>query len=166
MMGAATLPARVFNKRWQSAPGGTCGFSLIELLVALTILALLAAAATPLWMSQIERARRLDATDALMRIAVLQERFHFENGRYAAAGELAAAPPAGLGVSGTERGYYQLRLQAPQGATANRFTAEAAADPDGPQARDEQCRTLALDSTGLRQAESATGEDTTSACWP
>lgn len=166
MMGAGTLPARALDKREQSACRRMRGFSLIELLVTLTILALLAAAATPLWMSQIQRARRLDATDALMRIAVLQERFHFENGRYAAAGELAAAPPAGLGVSGTERGYYRLRLQAPDGATANRFTAQAVADPDGPQARDEQCRNLALDSTGLRQAESATGEDTTSDCWP
>ena len=166
MMDVRTLPARVLDNQGPSASRRTCGFSLIELLVALAILALLAAAATPLWMSQIERARRLDATDALMRIAVLQERFHFENGRYALAGELAAAPPAGLGVSGTERGYYQLRLQAPQGATANRFTARAAADPNGPQARDEQCRTLSLDSTGLRSAESATGEDTTSTCWP
>lgn len=166
MMRAGTFPGRGLDNRGQSASRRTCGFSLIELLVALTILALLAAAATPLWMSQIQRARRLDATDALMRIAVLQERFHFENGRYALAGELAAAPPAGLGASETERGYYQLRLQAPQGATANRFTAQAVADPNGPQARDEQCRTLALDSTGLRQAESATGEDTTSACWP
>ena len=68
------------------------GFSLTELLVTLAILALLAAAAAPLWVKQFERTRRLDATDALMRVAVLQERFHFENGRYARAGELAVPP--------------------------------------------------------------------------
>lgn len=142
------------------------GFSLTELLVALAILALLAAAATPLWVRQIERARRLDATDALMRVAVLQERFYFENGRYARAGELGAPPPAGLGVAGTERGYYQLRLRAPEGGLSGGFAVEAIAAPEGPQAGDGQCRVLSIDSTGRRASESAGGEDTTDACWP
>ena len=144
----------------------TRGFSLTELLVTLAILALLAAAATPLWLKQLERARRLDATDALMRVAVLQERFHFESGRYARAGELAVPPPEGLGVAGTERGYYQLRLRAPEGVFAGGFAVEAIADPQGPQAGDGQCRVLSVDSTGRRASESAGGEDTTSDCWP
>ena len=144
----------------------TRGFSLTELLVTLAILALLAAAATPLWLKQLERARRLDATDALMRVAVLQERFHFENGRYARAGELAVPPPAGLGVAGTERGYYQLRLRAPEGVFTGGFTVEAIADPQGPQAGDDRCRVLSVDSTGSRTSESAGGEDTTKDCWP
>ena len=142
------------------------GFSLTELLVALAILALLAAAATPLWIKQLERARRLDATDALVRVAVRQERFYFENGRYVRAGELAAPPPAGLGIAGTERGYYELRLQSPVGPIADGFTVEAVADPQGPQAGDDQCSVLSIDSTGRRASENADGEDSTDACWP
>ena len=142
------------------------GFSLTELLVTLAILALLAAAATPLWIKQLERARRLDATDALVRVAVLQERFYFENGRYARAGELATPPPAGLGVTGTERGYYELRLRAADGDFAGGFAVEAIAVPEGPQAGDEQCRVLSVDSTGRRASENADGEDSADACWP
>ena len=123
------------------------GFSLTELLVTLAILALLAAAATPLWIKQLERARRLDATDALVRVAVLQERFHFENGRYARAGELAAPPPAGLGVAGTERGYYKLSLRAPAGATTDGFTAEASRRSGRPPGRRRPMPSLVL-STG------------------
>ncbi len=142
------------------------GFSLTELLVALAILALLAAAATPLWTGQLERARRLDATEALLRVAVLQERFFFENGRYARADVLAVPPPAGLGVGGTERGYYELRLRAPEGGLTGGFRVEAVADPEGPQGGDERCRVFSVDSTGRRTAESAGGEDSTDACWP
>ena len=145
---------------------GTRGFSLTELLVALAILALLAAAAVPVWNRQVERSRRLDATDALMRIAVAQERFHFENGRYAGAGELAAMPPAGLGISGTERGYYVLELRALAGDPALGFEARATAQQPGAQDGDETCRIFALDSTGARSAETAGGENSSEACWP
>lgn len=154
------------RRRGTQGAARTGGFSLTELLVALAILAILAAAAAPLWQRQAERARRLDATDALLRIAVLQERFHLENGRYAGSGELAAAPPAGLGIAGTERGYYALELQALAGDADSGYQARAVARQPGAQAGDEQCRILVLDSSGRRSAETSGGEDSSEACWP
>ena len=152
---------------WRKKRGrALSGFSLTELLVALAILALLAAAAVPLWQRQVQKAHRLDATDTLMRIAVLQERFYFDNGRYAAAAELGQTPPAGLGVTGTERNYYRLQLQTTDSDAAAGFSLTATADPNGPQASDEQCHEFSLDSTGQRTSETASGEDSTTTCWP
>ncbi|MCY4156865.1 MAG: type IV pilin protein [Gammaproteobacteria bacterium] len=155
-------------RKARAMPDAACkrGFSLTELLVALAILALLAAAAAPLWQRQIERTRRLDAIDALLRIAVAQERFYLENGRYAGSSELQAAPPAGLGVAGTERGYYALELRALAGDADSGYEARAVARQPGAQAEDEQCRMLALDSTGRRSAETSGGANSSEACWP
>ncbi len=167
------LPAHG-QRSWPDRDGADCkrhgaaragGFSLTELLVALAILALLAAVAAPIWNRQMEQTRRLDATDALLRIAVAQERYYLENGRYANAAELAATPPAGLGITGTERGYYSLELQALEGDPALGYQARAIARRPGVQAGDETCRILALDSTGQRSAETAGGEDSSRACW-
>lgn len=163
MIIAARLLERVFRGQVGLGPRG---FSLTELLVVLAILALLAAAAVPLWNRQVEKTRRLDATDALMRIAVLQERFYFENGRYAGEGERDIPAPEGLGVGGTERDYYELRLQAPGSDLAAGYEAQAVADLEGPQAGDAPCRVFSLDSTGRRTAENANGEDTSEKCWP
>ena len=95
------------------------GFSLTELLVVLAILGMLAATAIPLWNRQVERTRRLDATEALMRIAVLQERYYFLT--------LGACPksrPMRLFIEAGQRqcavqGYARLRQQlGATGATA------------------------------------------------
>lgn len=161
---ARTVDASSSRKRREVSR--TRGFSLTELLVALAILALLTAAAVPVWNRQVERSRRLDATDTLMRIAVAQERFYFENGRYAGGGELAAAPPAGLGITATERGYYTLELRALDGDLTLGFQATATAQQPGAQDGDETCRVFTLDSTSTRSAETAEGEDSSEACWP
>ena len=149
-------------RRFRSARG----FSLTELLVALAILALLAAAAVPLFNRELQQSRRVDATGALLRIAVAQERFFFENGRYAGAAELAAPSPGGLGIAATERGYYTLELHAPGGDPDSGYRARAVALPGGVQGGDEECRAFSLDSSGRRDAETAGGQDSSQACWP
>ena len=93
-------------------------------------------------------------------------RFYFENGRYAGSAELATPAPSGLGVSGSERGYYRLELRALGGDLTVGYEVRALAEPENAQAGDEQCRVFSLDSTGRRSGETADGEDSSGECWP
>lgn len=58
------------------------GFSLIELLVALVIAAILAAMAWPAYQNQVMKGRRSDAINALATIAQAQERWRADNPFY------------------------------------------------------------------------------------
>jgi type IV pilus assembly protein PilE len=60
------------------------GFTLIELLVALTIIAILAATATPVYLESVRKARRAEARSAVMEIMQRQERYFSQHGTYVA----------------------------------------------------------------------------------
>lgn len=140
----------------------------MELLVVLVIASILATAATAGYRQHLRRTSRTDATAALLRIAVGQERFYLQNDRYATtADELAAAPPAGLGITGTEHGYYTLVI-APAGDATVGYTAIATADPGRSQADDSECRVFRIDQSGHREAAAADGgggATVTERCW-
>jgi len=61
------------------------GFSLVEVLIALAVAALLASLAYPSYVAQVQRARRADGTLALLELAHVLERFASERGTYAGA---------------------------------------------------------------------------------
>lgn len=119
------------------------GFTLIEILVACVVAALLAAAALPSMRGDALRAARIDAVQALTRLQAAQEQYRNASGGYA--GELAAL----RGVARlSEQGRYLLTLQ-PTGTEAYRATATAR----GAQAADTACAVLTLDvNRGFAQA--------------
>src|ERR1044071_8966117 len=89
------------------------GVTLLELMTVVMIIGVLSAIAIPSYRGYLLRAQRSDATAALLRVAQAQEKFYLQNNRYAStAAELAAAPPAGLGISQTEHQFYTLGLGA------------------------------------------------------
>src|ERR1700754_1788282 len=61
------------------------GFSLIELVIVLLIIAILAAIAIPSYRQYVIRANRVDAQRSLMDLAARQERFFYSNNAYATA---------------------------------------------------------------------------------
>lgn len=144
------------------------GFTLIELLVTVAIVAIVAAIATASYRQYIIRANRSDATVALLRLAAAQEKFYLQHGEYAGSELLAEPPPLGLGIIGTEHGFYDLEVRLPEGGAALGFSAIATVDPDAAQADDEGCWILGIDAQGLRTAETRdglTGTTVTERCW-
>jgi len=148
-------------------PAATGGFSLIELLVTLAILAIVSSLAVGGYRQYLRRAHRVDATAALLRVASAQEKYYAQNGQYADGLAMAPAPPAGLGISGTERGDYVLDIQAAAGGTVIGFTATATVAADGTQTDDADCWVFTLNERGLRGAQRRDGSAVADAgdCW-
>jgi type IV pilus assembly protein PilE len=137
-------------------------------MVTLAILAIVTSLAVGGYRQYMKRANRVDATSALLRLASAQEKFYAQNGQYADAAALAEAPPAGLGIAGTERGYYTLDIQPDADGAAVGFSATATVAADGPQADDAECWVFSVNERGLRGAETRDGDASaaiTDRCW-
>lgn len=130
------------------------GFSLIELMVVVMIVAILVAIALPSYRRYVVRTHRTDAQRTLLDLATRQERFFYSNNRYATA-------VADLGASSAvEGGLYQITT--PIVASSTNYVIEATAI--GTQARDDaQCQTLSIDRAGLQQSTGTVAND--AACW-
>ncbi len=137
------------------------GFTLIELVIALAILAITTMIAAASYRGQLRRGHRAEAVQALLAAAAEQEKFHLANGRYG--DRLDAAPgeePPGLPVaSRTPGGHYALAVPL---ATPSEYRVVATAEGRG---RDPSCATLAIDESGRRSATDARGADSTARCW-
>ena len=134
------------------------GFSLIELMIAMVIVAILAAIAIPGYRNYVMRVNRNDATAALLKIAAAQEKFYLQNNTYT--NNLDDPPPAGLGIPTTENGYYTLTL-AFVGAATEGFIATATVDAGGPQAADDACATFTINHQDVRTST----PDDIDVCW-
>lgn len=118
---------------------GMEGFTLIELMIALTILTILAVVAYPGYQTIIQKTRRADAHAALTDYATAMERYYYANGTYSTA-------VAGTVYGSTSSdGYYTLSISS-QTSSAYGLTATAT----GAQASDTDCAALTLDSLGSK----------------
>ncbi len=127
------------------------GFTLMEVLIVMTILGILAAIAIPNYSEYIRRGHRSDAKAMLLQAAQWQERVRTETNAY------AAALPAGLtAVPATGPARYTISVALAGGA----YTLTAT--PVGASAGDP-CGSFTLTGTGVRGLTGATR--TTVECW-
>lgn len=136
---------------------GSRGFTLVELLVALLIAAVLAALGWPSYRDVLLRAHRGEARIALLAVQAAQERHYLDHLRYT--DQLDAAPESGgLGLAArTTGGRYLLGLAL--AADGQHYVAHAEAAPGSPQQADRSCAQLSIDEAGTTAATSA-------GCWP
>lgn len=142
------------------------GFSLLELMVVVTIVGILMSVAIPSYTSYITTSRRAAAEGCISNYADYMERYYATHLTYApvaasSSGGAAADPhdfqPDCMTGQNTGR-YYTYSLAT---ATTADFTVEA--QPKGIQlSRDTKCGTLSVDQSGTR---TSTGTGSESDCW-
>lgn len=128
------------------------GFSLIELMVVVGIIAILASIALPAYNNYTFRARRVDGQRELQNLATAQERFYSTYNRYS--GTLS---DLGFASSTSQEGYYTLAVA----LGANNLTYTATATATGAQSTDK-CGNLTLTNAGVK---GKTGNESNGRCW-
>jgi type IV pilus assembly protein PilE len=135
------------------------GFSLLELLVVISIVGILAGIAYPSYMNSVRKGHRVEARAALMEMASRQERFFSMNYRF----ERTLAP-LGYGTDPfiTDNQRYSIRISsATPAAPADVSAYTLTATPLGDQLND-QCGSYTLTNPGQR---GMVGKGDVETCW-
>ena len=135
----------------RASPHCMKGFTLVELIVAMVVMAILSSVAVASYRSFTLDARRATAVSALTDAASRQEQFFLNNKTYT-----AAVGSGGINTSATiDGGYYTLSIVAPTAACALTRCWVMQATPQGTQT-DDSCGTLSYNSDG---------DKTPTGCW-
>lgn len=134
------------------------GFSLIELMIVVAVIAVLASLAIPSYLRYGYRARRVDGQQLLLTIANAEERYYATTNQY-------TTDVTQIGFTGTAAtsndGYYSATLAA-SGTSTQAYTATAT--PQGAQ-KNDVCGALSIDNTGNKQPNASSSLNTNGTCW-
>jgi type IV pilus assembly protein PilE len=133
------------------------GFTLLELMVTVAVVAILAAIAYPAYQDQVRKSRRAEIQGVLVEMANLQQQFFSDNFTYATTAQLGypaayPLPPA--------TAFYSLDVSV---SSAAGFTVRA--QTAGPQVSDTRCKEMTLVNTGVKASKDSSAADSTAFCW-
>lgn len=117
------------------------GFTLVELMIVVAVVAILTAIAYPSYVEQVNKSRRAEGKSAILQTASLQERFYTLNNTYSTT----------LAATST---HYTITVT---NAVADQFVVTAV-----PIFIDEKCGTLTYDQLGT---QTVTGSADPAYCW-
>ena len=132
--------------------GYSRGFSLIELMIVVAIVAILGTIAYPSYQQYVLTSHRVEAKKMLLDAANRQETYFMDFNRY-------TSSAADLNISDdSESGFYHLVIS----AGTNTFILFAT--PSGAQGSDSDCIIFSIDQDGTRSA-TRLGDTVNDACW-
>lgn len=134
------------------------GFTLLELMIVVAIVAILSAWAIASYSEYIRKARRADAQQRIQQIVLAQERYRAEHPGYTADWSQLLGDPDAVDSNATGKFFDWPDVVVDNAADPKTYAVTATAV--GAQAKDrvgsQSCATLRMDSTGSR---------TPAACW-
>lgn len=140
----------------QTAPGRAAGFTLIELMITVAVIAILAAIALPSYQEYVRKSRRADAQAFMSEVVARQQHFLLDRRSYAVS--ITDAPGInglGMTIPANVSSFYTVTVAT---NNAGQPTFVITGLPTGSQAS-EKCGTLTIDQRGSKTA-SGTGS-----CW-
>lgn len=145
------MESQIFSTPCSGHRRAAFGFTLIELMIVVAVVAILAAIALPNYQESVRKGRRGQAKADLVELAQRAERFHTVNNTY-----------VGFNLAGTENqspregtASYNVAIA---GQTGSTFVLSATPVPGSPQAVD-RCGTLSLNAAGAKSATGGSAAD-------
>ena len=131
------------------------GFTLIELMIVVVVVAILAAVAIPNFLDQLRKSRRSDAMRGLSDLQLRQERWRASNATYASSMDVLLGSAAATTSYNSGSTYYSFSIS---GTSATGFTVSATAK--GAQVSDTACSPMQL-----QVASGVVSKLPASGCW-
>jgi len=140
------------------------GFTLIELMIVVAVVAILAAIGYPSYQEYVIRSRRVEGQSLLNDASARQERWRAQNGEYLTNGTASdiATKLKLAHLEKSENGYYTLRVTKAADSTDGGYTLTATRS--GVQVNDLKCGDFMLNATGKKDMVAGT-PGTAALCW-